>query len=289
MPTITYHGSRAELLRDLKRFVGTCAGRLPDSSGVSARLLETMGMELLGKVQEAYVRKSEGGTDALGIKWQPLSAVTLALRQKKAGGKVAAKLQTELKKLPAPRQRLIAVHYRRLLRLYRAAERGRSIGTQERRHAKHLLNLMRPFISKTRYESTLATLTKPLKEKKAQQTALIGAFALILRDTGRLLNSLSPTITSADRVLRVSPGAVSVGSNVMTKSGHNLLSLHNSDKPRKLKKDGKPKLPRRQILPDKAKPIPAAWWKDIADAALELMRQPEFWMDFLGKRATLGA
>lgn len=285
MPTIVYHGSREKLVRRLHEFVATMAGKRPDDTGVARDILESMALELLGKITTDFVTKSEGGTGEDGVQWKPLSPVTLALRRK-GPGKAIKGLIADLPRIPKSRQKLIAIQYKKLLTVYRASAQKSRVGLADRAYARRLLDLMKPYLTPTRYKKTLATLKKDLPVERAKTQALLGAMALILRDTGRFLNSLSPKIVSSDRILRVMPGAVAVGSNVTTRSGLNLLNLHTSDKPRKKKKDGTDKLPRRQILPDAAKPMPVKWQRSIAARGVEAMRSPDVWIRFLGRDAS---
>ena len=275
---ITFRGTREELRARLALIAPVLAGRVPDTSNVAEGLLLRVGMTLLGKMQDAYVKKSEGGTDDMGIQWQPLSPVTLALRRKEAGARTVERLKAQFDQLPATRRTLITTHYERLKELYRA---NTPVGAAAKKHAVALLELMQPFISETRYRKLKSELTGRRNGSRDERLALAGAYALILRDTGRMLASLSPQINSPDRVLRVGAGAVTVGSNV------DYFKYHQSDQPRRLKKDGTAKLPRRQILPDRAKPIPAAWWRDMKGAFARGLSAPDFWLRFLGERAAV--
>ena len=77
----------------------------------------------------------------------------------------------------------------------------------------------------------------------------------ILRDTGRLFASLSQAIA---------PGRLSVGTNVK------YAKYHQSPLPRKLKMNGQPKLPRRQIFWDWDK-IPTQTWGRMLSAAVKCL------------------
>jgi hypothetical protein len=279
--TILFRGTKQEAINKVREFVRAMAGKGP-SPAVEGLLLR-LGTTLLGKIQESFVQKSEDGTDAMGVQWQPLSPVTLALRRKGTGPKLAARLKREIPKLSRTRQALIRSHYDRLYRLYRADKASDRASASSRKHARHLLELMKPALSPTRYKKLKGQLEKDLPNPRAKQTALLGAFALILRDTGRLLNSLSPQIASPDRILRFMPGAVAVGSNV------SYLKYHQSDKARQKKKDGTDKLPRRQILPDKAKPIPASWWKALSESLGRGLKEPATMLAILGPNARITA
>lgn len=277
---IEWHGTKAELLARLRQLPRTLTGSDPDSTGVvDAAGLRTGGV-LLSHIQGAYETKSEGGTDEMGIQWPPLAASTLALRRKVTGAKSLAKLRATLTALPAYRRQLIKIQRDRLLEVYRSAPGSRV----QRRQALRFLRLMQPHLAPSRYRKLVSEI-KDQKPAKGAALAFSGAFAVILRDTGGLFNSLSPTITP-DTVLAAGPGSITVGSNKTTASGLNLLDLHDSDQPRAKKKDGTDRLPRRQVLPDAAHPIPQAWWADMVAAYASGLNQREFWVSYLGPKAS---
>lgn len=68
----------AEVLRAVRR---ACS-----SPGTRA-VLEATGKALLGQVRETYQARSEGRTDKTGLRWQPLSPVTIRRRLAKLGRK----------------------------------------------------------------------------------------------------------------------------------------------------------------------------------------------------------
>jgi hypothetical protein len=271
---ITFHGSRAELQRLIARVPGILSGKEADP-GITTALLTRMGLSLLSHVKQDFEVKSAGGHGQVGGTWPPLSPTTLALRRKVSTPKAVKKLEAQLPNLPAHRQRLIQIHFERLQSVYLADAMSSREGLKARIYARRLLHLITPYISKTRAK----TLDRELKEQeslRAYRLGLSGAFALILRDSGRLLSSLSPEIQSQDRVLRVLPGQVKIGSNVR------YFPFHDSDKPRKKKRDGTDKLPRRQILPDEKSPIPRGWWADISASLSAGLSEEAVWQKILG-------
>lgn len=294
---IRYRGKRDDLIRKLRELPGVFAGRIPDPNKITESVLMAAGVTLLGKVQDSYVTKSEGGTDAMGITWQPLSPVTLSLRRKgTTSAKAMVKLGKMFKDAPKSRQRLIRRNYQKLKELYESdmAERGKP-GSRAKRAAIRILHLTKPYITEARFKKTLAELNrsdflKTIRGKKKLKTAremirdreaikrtsLAGAFALILRDTGRLLNSLSPEHRgSVDQQLKIAPGVLTVGSNV------SYFVYHQSNEPRKLKKDGTPILPRRQVLPDETHPMPDSWKNAMGSTIVNAISSKEFWTSYL--------
>jgi hypothetical protein len=272
MPTVRLTGvSRRELHARLRALPRVLSGRMPDPTGAVRGLQLAMGTALLGKVREAYVLKAQGGTDDMGVSWPPLAASTLALRRKVSGAKAVARLAAAYAGLPAHRRRQVREQYRRLLRLYRD-DAG---GAAARRAARGLLRRLRAHLPPSRYKRLEAELRAAPAAERARRLALAGAHAEVLRDTGRLLNSLSPGVRSADRVLRAGPGEVVVGSNVA------YLKYHQSARPRRRKADGTPRLPRRQVLPDAGRPVPRAWWRAVGGALGRGLADPAFWRAYL--------
>lgn len=280
-----FYGSRAQAVAAVYRLVRILTGRESDPGRIAEGLLLRMGLTVLGKIQDAYVVKSEHGIDEMGIQWPELSPVMLALRSRTgdSSARVVTRLKKQMASLSGPRRKLIELHYRRLLELYESPERGEATGSKARRHARFLLQKMRPFIPTARYEKIARELRGPLKRTLAERLATAHAFALILRDTGYMLGTLSPQINSPDRILRIGPGFVTVGSN------DRKFPFHQSAKPRKLKKDGTPKLPRRQILPDRTHPMPRAWWRAVGAALASGLASQQLWERLLSQQQRTAA
>lgn len=298
MPTVLrYKGSRPQLLKELKALPRVFAGKEPDRGAAVESVMLAGGLTLLGRVQDAYEIKSAGGIGDDGIQWAPLSPVTLALRRKGPGGaKAIVRLGKSFKNAPLARQKLIRRNYQRLRDLYESdmSVRGHP-GAQSKRVAIRILKLTKPYITPDHFKKTLAELNRSdflktirgktrLKTAKQmvqdraaiKRTSFVAAFALILRDTGILLGSLSPDVRSSDMINKFEPGALTIGSNV------EYMKYHQSSAPRKLKADGTPRLPRRQILPDDDKPIPPTWWVAVVGTIRQAMAQPQFWTAYLG-------
>jgi phage gpG-like protein len=276
---ITYRGTREQLRARLSALPGILSGRIADPSGAARGLILGLGTALLGKVQDNFVHASEGAVNELtGQPWEPLAPTTLALRNKQAGAKVIAKLERELPKLSRARRVLIQRQFQRALQLYGNSALGTYNGPRLRRAALGILQRMKGSLTPSRYKKLRAELTAKPKKDKPYRMALAAAHALPLRDTGRLFNSLSPALQgSGDQVLKLLPGQLTIGTNVA------YAVFHDSPKPRKARKsDGKPRLPRRQFLPDGEKPLPLSWRKAAVDALAMGLRAPSFWTTYLG-------
>jgi len=282
MSTIRWSGEPGELEDRLAALPDALAGRIPDAGGAVAWLMVQVGLTLLGLLKEAYDTKSHGGTDAMGVKWPALAATTLALRTIGTGPKVLERLKEQLRTLGPEQRQQVSEHARKLARVLihqDRAEKRQALRILERKHRAGTVTLPQYRAAKKRLEGKLTP-------DQAKKQVLAGAFALILRDKGGLFNSLSPVVGAPGQVLKTGPGWLEVGSNVQTQNGLNLLALHNSDKPRVMAKNGKPKLPRRQVLPDSAAQVPAEWWQRINETFQRGIASREFLLKFLGPRAS---
>jgi hypothetical protein len=285
---ITFRGTKSEAAARLKRIGPMLAGKITDPTGMVEQMKVDVALDLMGKIHDAYVLKSGGGTDEMGITWPPLAATTLALRQKGHGTQrdILSRLGRMAAGLPKYRQRLIRRQYLSLRSVYEANALGSTAGRAARRFARRLTHIMGRHLPAGRVKKLLGELReqKPARSKKL---AGLGSFAMILRVTGDLLNSLSPTFAGRS-ALRSAPGSIFITSNKRTRNGLHLLTLHNSDKPRKKKKDGTDRLPRRQVLPDVAHPIPERWKRDMAKVMEDRLTDPRFLLAVLGSKASGG-
>lgn len=200
---------------------------------IADAMMTRVGMAVLGRIKQAFVVKARGGTDEAGEKWKPLSPKTIAYsktRQRGRGGRTKA----EKKRATHPSQALNAKQQARWWAVYR---RQLAIYKGDKGHAAAVAWLV-------------------LKREGA--TTLVSKYGgrqvEILRDTGLLLNSLSPGVASSESVFRVGAGEVVVGTNRKGARGHH---------------QGRPgRLPQRRLWPEPRK-WPKPWWMD----ALEQLKQ----------------
>lgn len=267
-----FDGNEDELQAELAHLTNALAGRDPDHTGAARRLKHVMGRALLGKIQDAFEKKSGGGTDDMGVKWEPLAASTLALRHIVATPGRVSRLRGQ--QLTSAQRALVRTQARRLAGVVYHANKGAvksAIGILERKHRAGS-------ISDSYYHSKKKLLTSFLTPQKAALTVAAGAYAQILRDTGRLYRSLRPDLDGhGDQVIHDGVGWLEVGTSVP------YSIYHDSPDQRQLKKDGSPKLPRRQIFPEGGQ-VPDAWQQAMVDAALREMHRPDFWRQLLGPR-----
>jgi hypothetical protein len=254
---IAFQGNRADVRRLTNRLAGMLSGREPDSLGIGRWYLIAMGFGALSDIKDAFIEKSRGGTDEMGIKWPPLSNSYLAYQRRFGAGE-----QAKLKKAAG----LGAGH-----RYAPGNNKGLLTAEQLKRWNK---------LYATYFNRLLLSLPEPLAKTRAAQFAWVdlkkeGAKTKldvfgnrqveILRDTGILFNSLSPGVMSRsdpqsssyqkpskeggeDQVFELQAGGVTVGTSVP------YAAVHNFGHP------SKPKMPKRQFIPE-ADQIPDSWWE----------------------------
>lgn len=232
---VEFRGTRDELNGILQSFVLQLLGSQNDTDRVRSTCLAAVGLAALADIHKAYIVKSRGGIDEMGIQWPPLSPATIANRRV---GK---------KDLDDPtikhRQSIERSEFARLFRRYKLSmeegEARRAAITQASRNA-----------------------TKIMGMSKVQ--VLGGREVEILRDTGRMINSLVPGEMSPsgevdkgndDQIFDVGQSSVTIGTNVEYAPPH---------------QTGAPRLPRRQFLPTDY--IPPSWWDNWMDAAAVAMQ-----------------
>lgn len=187
--------TRQQVEARIQEAINAVLGRVPDPEGVARALLTRVGVRLLSLIQQAFVIKSRGGTDAAGIKWQPLKRETIAGRRPpshKKRGERPRGLLTESE----DRQ------WRRIFASRLAWLRGQGMPDVEAkaRAAQIAWAVLKASGAKTR----LGTLGDRTVE--------------ILRDTSELFRSLTPGFedqpSGADgQVFEVNLGSVTVGTN----------------------------------------------------------------------------
>ncbi len=192
--------------------------RAQQSGTIVNAVMTRIGLAILAHIKKAFIAKSTGGTDEAGDRWAPLSPKTIAARLRKRG-----KTQAKQPK---------------------AAKHSKAQATKTEKWRKEYIRGLKIFKGNKAAAARRAWLvvgksTIPFDKYNNNRVD-------ILRDTGKLLNSLSPDGNSPDRILRVSNGTIIVGTRVKYALAHHR---------------GVPgRLPQRRLWP---KVFPASWWKDI--------------------------
>lgn len=249
---IAFQGSRADIRLLVYRLAGMLSGREPDTLGVGRWFLIALGFGALSDIKDAFIVKSRGGTDEMGIKWPPLKPETIANRR----------LGPEEKKIPILKLR----------EQIRKRLMSKSSAYYKLMMPRLLLSLS-PEAAQARYKQMVGRLvTDKLEWTKVQ--LLGGRDVEILRDSGVLFNSLSPGVMSrsdsqsasykkpvqdggSQQIFELRAGSVSVGTNVL------YAAAHNYGHPKR------PTLPRRQFLPESGDQVPDIWWQRWLDIAMK--------------------
>ncbi len=200
-------------------------------SPLAKAMMLRCGLAILGRIKAAFITKSRGGTDEAGESWKPLSPKTIAYsvtRQRGKGGRTKA----EKSRASRPSQALNAKQQATWWEVYR---RQLAILQGDKGHAAAVAWIVLKGMG-----------AKTLVEKYG------GRQVETLRDTGLLLNSLSPGVTSTNQIFRVENGAVVVGTNRRGAVYH-----HNGIPGR---------LPQRRLWPAPSR-WPSSWWDSIMSEA----------------------
>lgn len=255
MPEIRFVGSRAQVTEIANQLAAIMAGREVDTYGISNGFLLSLGFGALSDIRQAFIDKAAGRTGEDRVKWEPLSPQTIANRRVGRADQGYGKRVTRnpgQSSLEAAQQALLI---RRRVQIVnretkKALNRFRASGLTE----GEALRRARIVGQLKATQLTGKTKVETLGHRQVE----------ILRDTGVLLNSLSPGLFSLqggfgtytkpagdggdEQIFRVEPGAVIVGTTVAYASAHQ----------RGNKAKG---LPARKILPDKSLPVPDIWWE----------------------------
>lgn len=232
---VSYDQVRAVLARVPRVASGSSGG------GVAARaLLVRVGLAALAKIKEAFLVRSRGGTDAAGLRWQPLSPKTVAYSRRHPGvprRRSFWKYHPSFAVTARQRRRWWAL-YKRLLGRY---------GGDKARAAAHAWVILKQ-------EGVNPTLMERYGGTKVE----------ILRDTGILFNSLSPAIIVGQQappvpppkppkqVFRLRSGEVGVGTS------RKWAGTHHKGVPGRI--------PRRPLWPDPGQ-WPSSWWSALLEQA----------------------
>lgn len=235
MATVRFRGTRADVIRIALQLAAVLAGRAPDTRGVARGFSLTLGFAALSDIKDAFIVKADGGTDEMGVRWPPLSPVTIANRRVGTReGKSSALIQI--------RERVRKRETRKVLKRFR---------------------LSLPEDEAQRRAKIVGSLAATRVTGRTKIETLGGRQVEILRDTGVLLNSLGPgRITGSgvnisyskppgeggeEQIFEVGAGEVIVGTNVIYAATHQ----HG---------DAGRNIPARPFLPDANHPVPSAWW-----------------------------
>jgi phage gpG-like protein len=188
-------------------------------------MMVRIGQSILGHIKRAFIVKARGGTDEAGERWAPLSKKTIAYSR-------GRRTNVERGRDNRPSQALNKKQQERWWQLYR---QGLAMTGGDKKHA-----------ARRAWAIVKGEGAKTLFDKYS------GRQAEILRDTGLLLNSLSPGIKTENQIFHIGHGEIVVGTN---RKG---AAMHHNGVPGRI--------PRRRLWPQPSK-WPSHWWRDILEQA----------------------
>lgn len=241
------------------------SGQDPDTAGLARGVFLAAGFEALSCIKSDFITKSRGGTGADGNKWQPLSKKYLAYGRRFGSGE-----QASLKKAAGlGRQNRLAPGQNKGLLTTDQLKRWNKIFAQT---LTRMLLSLPPAQAKAR-AAQIAWATLKREGAKTKLEVYGNRTVDILKDTGILLNSLSPgqmggagpassyTKPSGDggdqQIFEAISNGIIVGTNVPYAAVHNFGST-------------KLGIPARPFLPKEA---PDVWKQDIADTTAKALEQ----------------
>lgn len=258
-----WRGTKPELMLLLTKLGKLAAGSVPDRFGIGRSFRVVLGYTLLADIHSAFVDKTSGATDAMGIKWPPLSPSTIA--QRKVGPKdlLNATIKNRQKIFDRERKKL---------------------------YAKYLLTL--PAEEAHRASRRVANLMATKETGLTKVETLGYRMVKILWDMGLLANSLTPGQLNDSNPTGVEMNKMSLdGSEYQIFVVEDNEIVLGSDRPycgvhQHGSSDGK--IPRRQFLPDDATGIPQPWLDNMTDAAARFMVTALDYLVGVGSGASVG-
>ncbi len=221
--------SHRKVLKTLRQIPAIASGMTGDNVAATAvqAMLVRIGVAALGRIKQAFIVKARGGTDETGLKWDKLSPKTVAYSRRHPGVLHPGRRRAPFK----PSWMLTAKQRRRWWALYAVGGPAYAWRVVKAEGGKTLIG---------EYGDT------PVD---------------ILRDTGLLLNSLSPGVASGssppqipEQVFQLGRGEVIVGTSRRFAGSHHR---------------GIPgRLTQRRLWPEPRDWTPN-WWADLAEQARE--------------------
>lgn len=234
---ITFSGTTKELKQKIDLIGSILSGRSSAFPEMQVTFTLAVGLAFLANIKDAYITKARGGTDELGIQWKPLKPETIANRRVGPGDTRRGAPNADAIR---ERQRIERREYRRLL--------TRFLATMPRAEAE-------------RRARQAAAQIATRQTGKTKKETLGGRNVEMLRDTGVLLNSLTPAdrngssyTSPPEQIMEVRPGSVTVGTNVLYARTHQ-------------EGDDTRGIPARPFLPRDGDQLPQTWVDDMNDAA----------------------
>ena len=234
--TIYLTAKRAAVRDAIRKIPGMMAGREGGQEAVKGVLCR-IGFAALTEIREAFVVKAAGGTDESGLKWKPLKRETVAYSRRHPGVLWPGKKRAPF----APSWMLTKEQRKRWWALY-----NQFGGTAPSGAAYHGKGVSHGWAAARAWQII----------KAEGATTLLDAYGDtkvdILRDTGLLLNSLTPGIANLDGNATIEEQVFQPGIGEITIGTRRKLAAVNHKT--------RPLWPKPQNWPD-------SWWARILDSA----------------------
>lgn len=210
----------------------------------ASAIMLRVGLALLGRIRTAFIAKARGGTDEAGDRWAPLSPKTIAYsrrHRKLEGNPSDSPIYSKAKNKPW------------IPKASKRASSAPSYALTNKQRARWW-QVYRQQLAIYKGNKGHAAAVAWIVLKREGATTLIDKYVTakveILRDTGLLLNSLSPGIGGAEQVLRTGPGECIVGTN------RKWAGCHHRGVPGRI--------PQRRLWPEPGR-WPKNWWTDLTE------------------------
>lgn len=188
---IHFRGGRQLAKQLAYRLVSMLTGREPDSLGIARGVFTALGFAALSDIHADFIRKASGAQGEDGVTWKPLKPATIAGRRLGPKDKqlphIAGRLQAEKDAAAAARKRFTAAAKDLRKRLVARFSLSMSPDEARRRANKQIAAERKAADFRLRGQIALARATGQRRQDVLSQRQVD-----ILRDTGVLLNSLSP-------------------------------------------------------------------------------------------------
>lgn len=245
-------------------------GREPDSLGIARGVFTAVGFAALSDIHADFVRKSGGAQGEDGVTWTPLKPATIARRRLGPKDKqlphIAERLKAEKEAVKEAKKRFIAAAKQRYKTLVARLSLSLPADEARKRASEQIAAEQKAADFLLRGQIALAKQTGQRRQDVLSQRQVD-----ILRDTGVLLNSLSPGEMSGDgpgviyqppsgpggdqQAFGLFDSGVIVGTTVAYAKTH---------------QEGKGQVPARPFLPTQG--VPQVWldrWAAVAQLAIE--------------------
>lgn len=253
---IYFRGTRQDAKRLIHALTQSLVGQDSSMPGIARGVFSAMGMAALSDIKSDYVRKARGGTGEDGVKWPPLEKETIAYSRRFGSGEKA-----KLKK---------AAGLGRGHRFGAGGKTGLLSASQKKQWNAIYASTLKRMLASTDLASAkvraaqVAWATMKKRGAKTKLEVYGNRSVEILRDTGILLNSLSPgemtgseyQSSTEDQVFDTITNGVIVGTNVPYAATHQYG-------------DAKRGIPARPFLPEGD--APQVWqgrWAAVARLAI---------------------